>query len=774
MMSGAEGRGTLRVEDARLLRGKGRFIDDQKRPNQAIAYFLRSPVAHGTIDRIDVVEALALPGVLAIYTGKDIAADGLGHPPMQSPLRRPDGQPAFHSPHPGLAQDKVRYVGDPVAMIVAESIAQAKDAAERIEIVFGDLPANAATDRATNDDTPDVWDENPGNVAAVYQVGDAQGTESAFASAAHVVKRRFVISRVHAQYMEPRGVLGEYDEADGQYTLTVDAQYPHRVRHVLSEFILKVSERDVRVVCGDIGGGFGAKGWQYVEHRLALWAARKLGRPIKWTCERSEVLLADEHARDDVTDAELALDANGSMLALRVQTQVNVGAYVSSVRNFGPAIGAVGLLVGTYAIPKAHVTVICVQTNTNPTAPYRGAGRPNANFVIERMVDEAARELNIDRIELRRQNLIPPTAMPNKTPLTFTYDCGAFELGLDKLLDLADVANFEVRRAESQKRGCLRGLGIANAIEQAAGIEMEFAEIRFNRSGSALILVGTKNQGQGHETMYQRIAADCLGLDISQFRVVEGDTDKVAYGVGTMGSRSAVMGGSAVYLAAHKVIAKAKRIAAHLMEVSEDDLAFENGRFTVAGTDRSIALKELARRAFEPAWLPHGLEPGLYETATFGDTRYTFPNGCHACEVEIDPETGEVQIVSYAVVEDVGTVINPITLAGQMHGGIAQGAGQILTEQIVYDDTAQLLSGSLMDYALPRAIDIPPILTESNPVPTKQNPLGVKGAGEAGTCGAMPAVMNAITDALAQVGVTALDMPATPARVWKALNNRTQ
>jgi carbon-monoxide dehydrogenase large subunit len=772
MASGSKARETLRVEDFRLLRGKGRFIDDLKRPHQAFAYFVRSPVAHATIDRIDVAGARAHTGVLAVYTWKDVAADGLGHPPMRSPLRRPDGQPAFHSPHPGLARDRVRYVGDPVVMIVAESVAQAKDAAEIIEIDFGELPANAATDRATDDTTPDVWDENPGNVAGVFQTGDADATEAAFASAAHIVKRRFKISRVHAQYLEPRGVLGEYDETDGRYTLTVDVQYPHRVRNVLSEFILKVPEQDVRVVSGDIGGGFGTKGWQYVEHRLAVWAARKLGRPIKWTCERSEMLLADEHARDNVTDAELALDAEGRMLALRVRTKVNVGAYVSSVRNFAPAVGAVGLLIGMYAIPAAHVSVACVQTNTNPTAPYRGAGRPEANFVIERMVDEAARELGIDRIELRRQNLIPEAAMPYKTPLTFTYDCGAFEQGLEKLLDLADIASFESRRAEARGRGRLRGLGIANSIEHAAGIELEFAEIRFSRSGSALILVGTKNQGQGHETMYRRIAADCLGMSLSDFRVVEGDTDKVAYGVGTMGSRSTVMGGSALYIAAQKVIDKAKRIAAHLLEVAEHDLAFENGRFTVPGTDRSMPLEEVVRCAFEPARLPAGMEPGLYETGTFGDTRYTFPNGCHACEVEIDPETGTIEIVSYSVVEDVGTVINPITLAGQMHGGIAQGAGQILAEQVVYDDSAQLLDASLMDYALPHAADIPFICTAGNPVPTKQNPLGVKGAGEAGTCGAMPAVMNAVMDALAQVGVTELDMPASPARVWKALNDR--
>jgi carbon-monoxide dehydrogenase large subunit len=447
---------------------------------------------------------------------------------------------------------------------------------------------------------------------------------------------------------------------------------------------------------------------------------------------------------------------------------------VSSVRNFGPATGAVGLLVGTYAIPAAHVSVECVQTNTSATAPYRGAGRPEANFVIERMVDEAARELGVDRIELRRRNLIPTTAMPYETPLTFTDDCGAFERGLDKLLDLADIANFETRRAESESRGRLRGLGIANSIEQAAGIEVEFAEIRFNRSGSATILVGTKNQGQGHETMYQRIAADCLGMNLSDFRVVEGDTDKVAYGVGTMGSRSTVMGGSALYLAAHKVIDKAKRIAAHLLEVSEDDLAFEDGQFAIPGTDRNITLKEVARSAFEPARLPTGTEPGLYETATFGDNRYTFPNGCHACEVEIDPETGTVVILSYDVVEDVGTVINPITLEGQVHGGIAQGLGQILSERVVYDDSAQLLTASLMDYALPRADDMPPIRTAGNPVPTSQNPLGVKGAGEAGTCGALPAVMNAIIDALARVGVTELDMPTTPARVWQALNDRIQ
>ncbi|MBI2491837.1 MAG: molybdopterin-dependent oxidoreductase, partial [Candidatus Rokubacteria bacterium] len=523
---------------------------------------------------------------------------------------------------------------------------------------------------------------------------------------------------------------------------------------------------------GDIGGGFGTKGWQYPEHKLVLWAARKIGRPVKWTCERREAVPADEHARDNVSEAELALDADGRFLGLRVRTLANVGAYVSSDRNLLATFANVVTLVGVYTIPSAHVHVTCVLTNTNSTAPYRGAGRPEATYVIERLIDDAARELGLDRLELRRKNLIPASAMPYRTPLGVTYDCGEFEQSMARALALADVAGFAARREESRRRGKLRGLAVVNAIERAAGAQPEFAEIRFNPGGSATILMGTKNQGQGHETTFKQILHERLGLDPAEVRYIDGDTERVAFGIGTMGSRSTVIGGTALWLAADKVIAKGRKIAARLLEAAEADIGFPDGRFAVAGTDRGVTLRDVARAAFQPAQLPPGLEPGLYETGTFVPKQDTWPNGCHVSEVEIDPDTGAVALAGYTIVDDVGTVINPLTLKGQLHGGVAQGAGQALMEQVVYDpESGQLLTASFMDYAMPRADALPDPRIESRPVPTMLNPLGAKGAGEAGTVGALPAVMNAVLDALAPLGVRQLDMPATSDRVWRAIQD---
>jgi len=577
--------------------------------------------------------------------------------------------------------------------------------------------------------------------------------------------------------MEPRGALGVWDAGAERYTLHTDVQYPHRVREVLAG-VLKVPEHRVRVVCGDIGGAFGAKGWAHLEHRLVLWLARRLGRPVKWLCERSEAPLADEHARDCVSEAELALDASGRFLALRVRNTSNLGAYVSTDRTLLPSFSNLGSLIGMYAIPAAHVRVTGVFSNTNPVAPYRGNGRPEAIYVIERLIDDAARELGVDRVELRRRNLIPPTAMPYKTALTFTYDCGEFERGLDQALALADWAGFPARREAAQARGRLRGIGLANAIERAASPpSMEFAEVRFAPGGAATVLLGTKSQGQGHETMYRQIACERLGLAPEDVHVVDGDTDAVAFGAGSYGSRSAALGGTALWLAAGKAIEKGRRIAAHLLEANEADVAFAEGRFTIAGTDRGLSMKEVARAAFVPAMLPAGLEPGLIEQATFVPRAETFPNGCHVCEVELDPETGTVQLVNYTVVDDVGTEINPLTLKGQVIGGIVQGLGQILMEQIAYEpDSGQLLTASFMDYAMPRAGDLCDMKIGSNPVPTQMNPLGAKGAGEAGTVGALAAAMNAIADALAGPGGSPpgaeLDMPVTAERLWRALRQR--
>ncbi|HEV8441637.1 MAG TPA: xanthine dehydrogenase family protein molybdopterin-binding subunit [Methylomirabilota bacterium] len=762
------GQAVTRFEDRRLLRGEGRFQNDVNLPGQTHAVVVRSVHAHARIGSIDTRAAASVPGVLAVLTSADLAAAGLGTMQMTLKRKRPDGSPMWAPPHHGLARDRVRYVGDPVVLVIADTLGHAEDAAQLVQIDYEPLPSVTATADAVGG--APVWDECPDNISNLFEVGDKAVTDAAFARAHRVVRRRYAITRVHAQYMEARGALGVYDRGEDRYILYADVQYPHRVRNALASNILKVPEHKIRVIAGDVGGGFGTKGWQYPEHRLVLWAARKLGRPVKWQCERREAIPADEHARDNVSDAELALDAEGRFLALRVRTLANVGAYVSSDRNLLATFSNVPTLVGVYAIPAAHVQVTSVLTNTNSTAPYRGAGRPEATYVIERLIDDAARELALDPVELRRKNLIPSSAMPYRTPLGVTYDCGDFDKNMADALKLGDVAGFAARREASRARGALRGIAVVNPIERAAGPQPEFAEIRFSPSGSATVLMGSKNQGQGHETTFKQILHERLGLDPAEVRYIDGDTDRVAWGMGTMGSRSTVIGGTALWTAADKVIAKGKKIAAKLLEAAEPDIVFAEGRFAVAGTDRAVSIKEVARAAFQPAQLPAGVEPGLYETGTFSPKQDTWPNGCHVCEVEVDPETGAVTIVNYVVVDDVGTVINPLTLKGQIHGGVAQGVGQALMEQVVYDrESGQLLTTSFMEYAMPRADTLCDMHIESNPVPTKLNPLGAKGAGEAGTVGALPAVINAVVDALAAVGVREFDMPATGDRVWQAI-----
>ena len=766
------GQSVRREEDPRLLKGRGLYVNDVNLPNQTYAYILRSPYAHADFRIVDAEAAKAAPGVVAVYDGEDVAADGLGFPGLPAKWKRPDGQPMKYRPQPPLARGRVRHVGDPIAMVIAESLAQARDAAELIDIDFTTLPSITDTAQTVEPDAPRVWDDYPDNIAGLYQAGNADAAEAAIAGAAHVVKRRLVISRVFANYMEPRGALAAYDEREDRITLHADVQYPHRVRQLLAEKIFNIPEQNIRVVARDVGGGFGTKGWQYAEHRLTVWAARKVGRPVKWCADRSEAIQGDEHGRDNVTDAELAFDADGKILGLRVKTIANIGAYLSAIRNLLSVFSNVGTLIGVYNVPAAHVAVTCVHSNTNPTAPYRGAGRPEATYVIERMLDEAARELGIDPAELRSRNMIASDAMPLKTAFGLNYDCGAFVENQAEVLKMSDYAGFAARKAESKARGKLRGIGLANPIERAASPAPDFAEIRFSTDGSATILMGTKSQGQGHETVYKQIVGERLGLDSDALRVVDGDTDRVAFGMGTMGSRSTVIGGSAIYYAAEKIIEKARKIAAHQLEASADDLEFSGGVFKVVGTDREVTLTEVAKASFKPASLPKGMEPGLYETATFVPEQDTYPNGSHVCEVEIDPDTGVVEMLGYWVVDDVGVMINPTIVKGQIHGGIAQGVGQVLMEQIAYDrESGQLLSGSFMDYAMPRADNFCNIEIVANAVPTKLNPLGVKGAGEAGTVGALPAVMNAIMNALAEVGVKNLDMPASPDRVWRAIRD---
>ena len=764
------GQAVRREEDPRLLRGKGNYVNDVNLADQTHAVLLRSPHANAKINSLDTSVASQAPGVVAVLTGADVAADGLGTPKMAVQKQRPDGTPAFTRPHPGLVVDQVRFVGDPIAMVVAETIDQAKDAVELIEIDFEPWPSVTATEESLLPESAAVWEECPDNTSFHHPIGDETATTAAFAEADHVIKRRLVISRVYAHYMEVRGAVAAYDNRSERYTLHVDVQYPHRMRDMLASEIFDVPEEKIHIIAGDVGGAFGTKGPQYVEHRLTMWAAKKIGRPVKWTCDRSEAILADEHGRDVIFESELALDSQGQFLALRASTIANVGAYISSMRNIQASFSNMGGIVGVYKIPASYVSVVGGMTNTNSTAPYRGAGRPKASYVIERLIDEAARELAIDPAELRERNFIQPEDMPYKTSLVFKYDCGDFPANMAKVLEMADYKGFSERQQNSEAQGKLRGIGIANAIERAASPGAEFGEIRFRPSGKLTLLMGTKNQGQGHETMYKQIAVECLGMAMEDMNFIDGDTDIVANGTGTMGSRSAVIGGSALYRAAEKIIEKGKKLAAHMLEAGESDIEFEDGAFTIVGTDKSISMKEVAQASFKPGQLPEGMEPGLNEAASFAPKQDTFPNGSHVCEVEIEPETGKVELLNYTVVDDVGTVINPLTLEGQIYGGIVQGAGQILMEQVVYDrDSGQLLTGSFMDYAMPRADNFGPMTVAANPVLTELNPLGVKGAGEAGTVGALPALMNAIMHALAPLGVTHLDMPATPERIWQAI-----
>jgi len=767
------GQPVRRFEDKRLLSGNGRFQNDNNLLGQAHAYVLRSPHAHARIDRLDLAVAKTAPGVQLILTGDDLVEAKLGAMGVPFQRKRPDGSPMFARAHLGLAQGTVRYVGEPIALIVAETLAQAKDAAELIDIDFETLASVTDTADAAEGKIA-VWPDCPDNISNLFEAGNKAAADAAFAKAAHVVKRRYVISRVYAHFMEPRGAIGVWDPGEDRFTLYADVQYPHRVRQALATRIFKIPESRIRVIAGDVGGGFGTKGWQYPEHRLVLLAAKKLRRPVKWTCERSEAIQADEHARDNVSDAELALDKDGRFLGLKVKTLANVGAYISSERNLLATFGNVGTLVGTYDIPAAYVGVYAVMANTNGTAPYRGAGRPEATYVIERLIDDAARELGFDRVELRSKNLIPPERLPIKTALGLNYDCGDFPANQQKALEQSDWMGFAKRRDESKARGRLRGIGIANPIEKAAGPGQEFAEIRFHPSGNATLLMGSKNQGQGHETTFKQVLNEKLGLDPAVVQYIDGDTDRVAFGIGTNGSRSTVIGGSALWMAADKVIAKGKRIAAHLLEAADADIEFtvndDGGAFAVAGTDRRLSITDVAKASFQAGRLPRDLEGGLYETGTFSPEDNTYPNGCHVCEVEIDPDTGALEIVRYVVIDDVGTVVNPLGLKGQIHGGVAQGLGQALMEEVVYDrESGQNLTGSFMDYAMPRADTMPYMEITSNPVPTKRNPLGAKGAGEAGTVGALPAIVNAVIDALAPLGVASLDMPATSQRIWQAM-----
>ena len=764
------GQPVTREEDPYLLRGAGRYVDDVTEAKQLQAYVLRSPMAHAKINGIDVGAAEAAPGVRLILTGHhpEVAALGLQFPVVQRYRR--DGTPVPVCAQPHLATERVRYVGDYVAFIVADTLVQAKDAAELIVVDYEDLPSVVSTADAVNDGAPQLWDEFPNNETYVHRAGDETATNAAFDKAAHVVRHRMVINRITTNSMEPRGSIAEYDTRQDRYIVRCTVQSPHRIRNILATQIFRCPEMKIRVISENMGGGFGMKGGCYPEYVLTMVAAKLLDRPVKWISERSEGLLSDEQARDNVTDAELALDADGRFLGLRVKTLSAGGAYYNSDRNSGPGTTNIGVLAGTYTTPAIHVEATGVVTNTMMTAHYRGAGRPEAAYVIETMVDLAARQIGMDPAEIRRINTIAPQQMPYKTALVYTYDCGDFGKNLEDCLVAADYDGFPARRAAARQVGKLRGIGISNTVEASNAGMVESAQIRFDNTGTLTLLMGTHDHGQGHGTTFKQILSGMLGLDTDVMRFSYGDTDELQIGTGTFGSRSAACGGTAVKMAADKIVEKGRRIAAHMLEAAEADIAFENGAFTVSGTDKSVGLQDVARTAFKPALLPGDIEPGLYETGTYNGGTPTFPNGCHIAEIEIDEVTGETDIVGYWVFDDVGTIINPLLVKGQIHGGIAQGVGQALMEDMVSDpESGQLITGSFMDYCMPRADDLCNYDIGSNVVPTSINPLGVKGAGEAGTVGALAAVMNAVNDALAHEGADYVQMPATPQKIWAAL-----
>ena len=775
------GAGVRRKEDIRFLTGKGTYTDDINRPGQLHAYVLRSPHAHAEIASIDAAKAASAPGVAAIVTSSDLQVAGL---PCGWLVTSKDGSPMVEPPRPLLAQGKVRHVGDPVALVVAETREQAKDAAELIEVVYKALPAVVASDAAIRAGSPQLFDAAPGNLCFDWHLGDQAAVDAAFARAHHVTRLELVNNRLVSNPMEPRAAIGEYDRGTGDYTLYTTSQAPHVHRLLIGAFVLQIPEHKLRVVAPDVGGGFGTKGSIYPEQALVLWAAAKLGRPVKWTAERGEIFLTDNQARDHLTKAELALDKAGKFIGLRVATLANLGAYLGA---FAPAIPTWcygPLLAGNYATPAVYVEVKGVFTNTAPVDAYRGAGRPEASYVVERLVDRAAREMKIDPLELRRRNFVPTDAYPYTTPVALTYDSGDYFATLDMAAKAADYAGFEARRQEAAKRGRLRGIGVAAYIEACAmapsvmagqlGARAGFyesAEVRAHPTGSITVLTGAHSHGQGHETTFAQLVADRLGLSIDMVEIVHGDTGRIPFGMGTYASRSLAVGGTALVKAIDKVVDKGRKIAAHLLEAAEEDIEFTDGKFGVAGTDRSVPFAQVAFAAYVPHNYPiETLEPGLDETAFYDPSNFTYPAGAYIAEIEIDPDTGTVELARFTGADDFGRIINPMIVEGQVHGALVQGIGQALFENTIYDaESGQLKTGSFMDYCMPRADNLVPFKLETNTTLCAHNPLGAKGCGEAGTIGAPAAIMNAVFDALAPLGVTDLDMPATSERVWHAI-----
>jgi len=781
---GGIGDATKRREDVRFLSGTGNYTDDINVAGQAYVHFLRSDVAHGKITGLDTAAAEGMPGVLRIFTGKDF--EGVGGIPCGWQVTDKHGEPMQEPAHPVLAQGKVRHVGDPIAAVVAETREQARDAAEAIEVDIEDLPAVMDMKAALEDGAPKVHDDLSSNLCFDWGFveDNKAATDAAFESAAHVTTLELVNQRLVANPMEPRVAVGAYNRAGDDYTLYTTSQNPHVIRLLMGAFVLGIPEHKLTVIAPDVGGGFGSKIYHYAEEAFVTFAAKAMNRPVKWTSSRSEAFISDAQGRDHVTKIELALDADNNFTGIRTETYANMGAYLSTFAPCVPTYLHGTLMAGNYKTPNIYVNVKAVFTNTVPVDAYRGAGRPEATYQIERVIDKAARELKVDPIALRRQNFI--TEFPYATPVAVEYDTGDYVATMDKLEEIADVKGFAARRAESEKNGKLRGFGV-NCYIEACGIApsalvgalgaraglYDAATVRVNATGSISVMVGAHSHGQGHETAFPQVVAEMLGIDPGMIDIVHGDTSKIPFGMGTYGSRSLAVCGSAMVRATEKIINKAKKIAAHLMEASEADIEFKDGQFSVAGTDKSVAWGDVTLAAYVPHNYPlEEIEPGLEETAFYDPANFTYPSGAYACEVEVDPETGKVTVERFAAADDFGNIINPMIVDGQVHGGIGQGIGQALLEQCVYDESGQLLTGSYMDYAMPRADDVPFYAVDhSCQTPCTHNPLGVKGCGEAGAIGSPPSVVNAVIDALQSGGhtVTHIDMPVSPSRVWQAM-----
>ena len=781
---GVEGIGArlARKEDKRFITGAGRYVDDMVVPGMKHAAFVRSPYAHADIRKIDVSAAKAMPGVIDVLTGKQLKADGIGNLICGWMIHSKDGTPMKMGAWSPLAVDRVRYVGDAVAIVVAETRGQARDAAEAVEVTYKERKAVTDAVAALKPGAPQLHPEAEGNLIYDWEIGDAKATDEAIARAAHVTRMHIVNNRLVPNAMEPRAALGHYDKAEDHYTCWTTSQNPHVARLVMSAFYNVAPENKLRVIAPDVGGGFGSKIYIYPEELVCLWASRKTGVPVKWVADRTESFLTDAHGRDHVTEVQLAFDKDNRMIGLKVDTIANLGAYMSLFSSSVPTYLYATLLSGQYVIPAIHANVRTVYTNTAPVDAYRGAGRPEATYLLERVVETAARELGVSPADLRRKNFV--TQFPYQTPVIMCYDAGDYAASLDAAMKAADYAGFEKRRAAARKRGKLRGIGMSNYIEACgiapsaavgslgAGVGLwESAEVRVNAVGTIEVLTGSHSHGQGHETTFAQLVSDRFGVSADSVSIVHGDTDKVQMGMGTYGSRSGAVGMSAIVKALDKVEAKARKIAAHLMEADEGDIVIENGELKVAGTDKSVPWFQMALAAYTAHNLPAGMEPGLKESAFYDPSNFTFPAGCYICEVEVDPDTGKTDIVQFVAADDFGNIINPMIVEGQVHGGIGQGIGQALLEGAVYDASGQLLTASYMDYTMPRADDLPSFKVSTSNTPCPSNPLGIKGCGEAGAIGSPPAVMNAITDA---IGNNDLTMPATPQKVWAALQAATK